>query len=168
MPECTLLVTLHNTYFTSFFGGPITLISFRIQHFLQSLFIPWIFLFTFFSVYSIKYNISLFISFFHIRFDLKTAYTKARKKYEKENVLGMDLGEFFSSFKKGSCKFRMILGYEKKTYDLTKLTQVNTFARITNTTVPAIERLKICMVCGEKVSCSMILEFSYSNTTTIY
>jgi hypothetical protein len=36
----------------------------------------------------------------------------------------------------------MILGYEKKTYDLTKLTQVNTFARITNTTVPPVERLK--------------------------
>ncbi len=36
----------------------------------------------------------------------------------------------------------MILGYEKKTYDLSKLTQVNTFARITNTNVPAIERLK--------------------------
>jgi hypothetical protein len=36
----------------------------------------------------------------------------------------------------------MILGYEKKLYDLTKLTQVNTFARITNTNVPAIDRLK--------------------------
>jgi uncharacterized protein (UPF0128 family) len=75
-------------------------------------------------------------------YDLKTAYTKARKKYEKENAIGMDLTEFFGSFKKGSRKFRMILGYEKKTYDLTKLTQVNTFARITNTTVPPVERLK--------------------------
>jgi hypothetical protein len=48
-------------------------------------------------------------------YDLKTAYTKARKKYEKENAIGMDLAEFFGSFKKGSRKFRMILGYEKKT-----------------------------------------------------
>jgi hypothetical protein len=54
----------------------------------------------------------------------------------------MDLAEFFSSFKKGSRKFRAILGYEKKAYDLTKLTQVNTFARITNTNIPAIDRLK--------------------------
>jgi hypothetical protein len=35
-------------------------------------------------------------------YDLKKAYTKARKKYDKENALGMDLAEFFSSFKKGS------------------------------------------------------------------
>jgi hypothetical protein len=54
----------------------------------------------------------------------------------------MDIIEFLSSFKKGSRKFRKILGYEKKAYDLSKLTQVTSFACITNTTVPRIERLK--------------------------
>jgi hypothetical protein len=75
-------------------------------------------------------------------YDLKTAYTRAKKKFNKEDALGMNLAEFFSSFKKGSRNFRKILRYEKKTYDLTKLTQANTFARITNTNVPSIERLK--------------------------
>jgi hypothetical protein len=47
-------------------------------------------------------------------YDLKTAYTKAHKKFDKEEALGMNLAEFFSSFKKGSRKFRKILRYEKK------------------------------------------------------
>jgi hypothetical protein len=49
---------------------------------------------------------------------------------------------FLASFKKGSKKFRKILGYELKEYDILKLTQVNTMARITNTTVPSLERVK--------------------------
>jgi hypothetical protein len=75
-------------------------------------------------------------------YDLKTSYTKARKKFHKEGATGMDITEFLTSFKKGSRKFRRILGYEKKTYDLSKLTHVTSFARITNTTVPRLERLK--------------------------
>ncbi len=39
-------------------------------------------------------------------------------------------------------KFRKILRYELKEYDILKLTQVNTLARITNTTVPGTERVK--------------------------
>ena len=54
----------------------------------------------------------------------------------------MHVAEFLTSFKKGSKKFRKILGYELKEYDILKLTQVNTMARITNTTVPGIERVK--------------------------
>ena len=49
---------------------------------------------------------------------------------------------FLQGFKKGSRKFRKILGFESKDYDITKLTQVNTMARITNTNVPSIERVK--------------------------
>jgi hypothetical protein len=56
-----------------------------------------------------------------------------------------------ASKKKGSKKFRKILGYELKEYDILKLTQVNTMARITNTTVPGIERVKnICIAYGEE------------------
>jgi hypothetical protein len=54
----------------------------------------------------------------------------------------MSVADFMQSFKKGSRKFRRILGYETKDYDITKLTQVNTMARITNTDVPNIERVK--------------------------
>jgi hypothetical protein len=75
-------------------------------------------------------------------YDLKTAYTRARKKLHKDEATSMDITEFLMSFKKGSRKFRQILGYEKKPYDLTKLTQVISFARITNTNIPRVERLK--------------------------
>jgi len=75
-------------------------------------------------------------------YDLKTAYTRARKKLHKDEATSMDITEFLMSFKKGSRKFRKILGYEKKPYDLTKLTQVISFARITNTNIPRVERLK--------------------------
>jgi hypothetical protein len=74
--------------------------------------------------------------------NLKTSYTKARKKLHKDGATSMDITEFLMSFKKGSRKFRKILGFEKKSYDLTKLTQVTSFARITNTNVPRLERLK--------------------------
>ncbi len=75
-------------------------------------------------------------------YDLKTSYTKASKKFHKAGATYMDITEFLTSFKKGSRKFRNILGYEKKTYDLSKLTQVTSFARITSTNVPRPERLK--------------------------
>jgi hypothetical protein len=75
-------------------------------------------------------------------YDLKTAYTAAHKKFNKVGATSMDISEFLTSFKKGSRKFRRILGYEKKTYDLSKLTQVTSFARITGTNVPGQERLK--------------------------
>jgi hypothetical protein len=75
-------------------------------------------------------------------YDLKTAYARARKKFNKDGAIGMDLTEFLNSFKRGSRNFRKILGYEKKAHDITKLTQVVTFARITNTNVQAIERVK--------------------------
>ena len=54
----------------------------------------------------------------------------------------MNVEDFMQSFKKGSRKFRRIIGYETKDYDITKLTQVNTMARITNTDVPNMERVK--------------------------
>jgi hypothetical protein len=54
----------------------------------------------------------------------------------------VSIAEFLQGFKKGSRKFRKILGFESKEYDITKLTQVNTMARITNTNVPSIERVK--------------------------
>jgi hypothetical protein len=44
----------------------------------------------------------------------KTAYTKASKKLHKVGATSMDIAEFLTSFKKGSRKFRKILGYEKK------------------------------------------------------
>jgi hypothetical protein len=44
--------------------------------------------------------------------------------------------------KKGSKKFRQVLAYEAKTYDITKLTQVNTLARITNTSVLSENRVR--------------------------
>jgi hypothetical protein len=75
-------------------------------------------------------------------YDIKSAYTRARKKFFKEGAEHMQIAEFLSSFKKGSRKFRKILGYELKEYDILKLTQVNTLARITNTTVPSTERVK--------------------------
>jgi hypothetical protein len=74
-------------------------------------------------------------------YDIKSAYTRARKKFFKEGAEHMQIAEFLSSFKKGSRKFRKILGYELKEYDILKLTQVNTLARITNTTVPSTERV---------------------------
>jgi hypothetical protein len=75
-------------------------------------------------------------------YDMKTAYTRARKKYHKDGAEHMKETDFLGSFKKGSKKFRRILGYELKEYDILKLTQVNTMARITNTTVPGSERVK--------------------------
>jgi hypothetical protein len=75
-------------------------------------------------------------------YDLKTAHTRARKKFFKEGAESMSIAEFLQGFKKGSRKFRKILGFESKEYDITKLTQVNTMARITNTNVPSIERVK--------------------------
>jgi hypothetical protein len=48
-------------------------------------------------------------------YDLKTAYTRARKKMHKDGATSMDITEFLMSFKKGSRKFRKILGYKKKT-----------------------------------------------------
>jgi hypothetical protein len=75
-------------------------------------------------------------------YDLKTAYNRARKKFFKDGAESMSVEEFLQSFKKGSRKFRRIIGYETKDYDITKLTQVNTMARITNTDVPNIERVK--------------------------
>jgi hypothetical protein len=71
-------------------------------------------------------------------YDIKSAYTRARKKFFKEGAEHMQIAEFLASFKKGSKKLR----YELKEYDILKLTQVNTFARITNTAVPGIERVK--------------------------
>jgi hypothetical protein len=47
-------------------------------------------------------------------YDLKTSYTRARKKMHKDRATSMDITEFMMSFKKGSRKFRKILGYEKK------------------------------------------------------
>jgi hypothetical protein len=61
-------------------------------------------------------------------YDLKNAYTKASKKLHKVGAIRMDIAEFLTSFKKGSRKFRKILGYEKKSYELSKLTQVTLFA----------------------------------------
>ncbi len=75
-------------------------------------------------------------------YDLKTSYTKASKKFNKVGATCMDITEFLTSFKKGSRKFRKILGYEKKSYDLSKLTQVTSFARITSINVPRPKRLK--------------------------
>jgi hypothetical protein len=75
-------------------------------------------------------------------YGLKTAYTRARKKIFKVGAEHMQVMDFLASFKKGSKKFRRILGYELKEYDILKLTQVNTMAHITNTTVPSLERVK--------------------------
>ncbi len=75
-------------------------------------------------------------------YDMKTAYTRARKKFFKDGAEHMQVTDFLGSFKKGSKKFRRILGYELKEYDILKLTQVNTMACITNTTVPGSERVK--------------------------
>jgi hypothetical protein len=57
-------------------------------------------------------------------YDLKTSYTRARKKMHKDGTISMEITEFITSFKRGSRKFRKILGYEKKTYDLAKLTRL--------------------------------------------
>jgi hypothetical protein len=65
--------------------------------------------------------------------NIKAAYTSAKKKYWKDGALAMNIGEYMQSFKKGSKKFRQVLAYDTKKYDITKLTQVNTLARITNT-----------------------------------
>jgi hypothetical protein len=59
-------------------------------------------------------------------YDLKTAYTRARKKFFKEGAESMSIAEFLQGFKKGSRKFRKNLGYEVKEYDISKLIQVNT------------------------------------------
>jgi hypothetical protein len=75
-------------------------------------------------------------------YDLKTAHTRARKIFFKEGAESMSIADFLQGLKKGSRKYRKILGYETKDYDITKLTQVNTMARITNTNVPNIERVK--------------------------
>jgi hypothetical protein len=74
--------------------------------------------------------------------NLKAAYTAAKKKYWKEGAVTMDIEEYMRSFKKGSKKFRQVLSFEAKAYDITKLTQVNTLARITNTTVPSENRVR--------------------------
>jgi hypothetical protein len=46
-------------------------------------------------------------------YDLKNAHTKASKKLHKVGPTSMDIAEFLTSFKKGSRKFRKILGYQK-------------------------------------------------------
>ncbi len=74
--------------------------------------------------------------------NIKAAYTSAKKKYWKEGALAMNIKEYMQSFKKGSKKFRQVLAYEAKMYDITKLTQVNTLARITNTAVPSENRVR--------------------------
>ncbi len=74
--------------------------------------------------------------------NIKAAYTSAKKKYCKDGALAMNIGEYMQSFKKGSKKFRQVLAYDTKKYDITKLTQVNTLARITNTTVPSEVRVR--------------------------
>jgi hypothetical protein len=74
--------------------------------------------------------------------NIKTAYASAKKKFWKDGALAMDIEEYVRSFKKGSKKFRQVLSYETKTYDITKLTQVITLARITNTTVPPESRIR--------------------------
>jgi hypothetical protein len=73
---------------------------------------------------------------------IKAAYASAKKKYWKEGAVAMDIEEYMRSFKKDSKKFRQVLSYEAKAYDITKLTQVNTLARITNTTVPSESRIR--------------------------
>ena len=75
-------------------------------------------------------------------YDLKTAYTRAKKKFDKEDEDGTELSEFLLSFKKGSKKFRDVLKTEKKSYDIKKLTQVATFMRITGIFDQTTERLK--------------------------
>jgi hypothetical protein len=82
---------------------------------------------------------------------LKTACTRARKKFLKEGAESMSIAEFLQGFKKGSRKFRKILGYETIEYDITKLTQVNTMIRINNTTVRGVERVKSMYSMWEKV-----------------
>jgi hypothetical protein len=71
-----------------------------------------------------------------IRSVFPPGYASAKKKFWKEGAVAMDTEEYMRSFKKGSKKFRQVLSYEAKAYDITKLTQVTTLARITNTTVP--------------------------------
>jgi hypothetical protein len=73
---------------------------------------------------------------------IKAAYTAAQKKFWEEGALAMNVKEYMQSFKKGSKKFRQVLAHDTKKYDITKLTQVNTLARITNTTVPAETRVR--------------------------
>ncbi len=43
-------------------------------------------------------------------YDLKTAYTRARKKFFKEGAESMSIAKFLQGFKKGSRKFRKNLG----------------------------------------------------------
>jgi hypothetical protein len=74
--------------------------------------------------------------------NIKAAYASAKKKYWKEGAVAMDIEEYMRSFKKGSKKLRQVLSYEAKAYDITKLTQVNTLARITNTMVPSENRIR--------------------------
>jgi hypothetical protein len=74
--------------------------------------------------------------------NIMTAYASAKKKFWKEGAVAMDIKEYMCSFKKGSKKFRQVLSYEAKPYDITKLTQVATLARITNTTVPSENRIR--------------------------
>jgi hypothetical protein len=66
----------------------------------------------------------------------------AKKKFWDEGALSMNIREYMLSFKKGSKKFRQVLAFDTKKYDITKLTQVNTLARITNTTVPSETRVR--------------------------
>jgi hypothetical protein len=74
--------------------------------------------------------------------NIKAAYMCAKKKFWKEGVLSMNIREYMLSFKKGSKKFRQVLAFDTKKYDITKLTQVNTMALLTNTTVPSEIRVR--------------------------
>jgi hypothetical protein len=50
---------------------------------------------------------------------IKAAYTAAQKKFWEEGAVAMNVKEYMQSFKKGSKKFRQVLAYDAKKYDIT-------------------------------------------------
>ena len=74
-------------------------------------------------------------------YDLKLAYIIAKRKFHKEGGFAMTLEDFMSTFKKGSKKFRRILSFDTKPYNIENLTQAATYARITDTTKPNRNRV---------------------------
>ena len=67
-------------------------------------------------------------------YDLKAAYIIAKRKFHKEDGYAMTLEEFMCTFKKGSKKFRRLLSFSLKPYNIENLTQAITYFRITDTT----------------------------------
>jgi hypothetical protein len=73
---------------------------------------------------------------------LKNAYQCAVNKYHSNGKSVTDISTFLSSFKKGSKRFRLILGTDRNLRNITNSQQVKTFMRLIDCAIPEELRTK--------------------------